>query len=332
MFCRNCGAKNREGAAYCASCGLAINAIHTQQNDAQSQNHFHEESGANVPRYEGPPFDPSLHNNMDSRKKSKAIWLWILIPVILLLLVFVAVYFFVIAPYQASERELASRSLAQLEASQSLEAEAATTTAETLATTTASETTAVTSEATTTAETTTSAPTETTTLPPTETTAAAETSTTAVETLSPQAIAVAPPVFTDYEASSTLRDTDFGTYSAHYAFDGNVNTSWVEGATDDGIGQWIEMRANEKQTVNGIRIMGGYNKTQWLFDTNHRPSLLVVQFDDGTRYELAMRDGFRVWNEFTIPTISTSSIRITIMSTIWGDDMYDTCISEIEVY
>lgn len=341
MTCNACGATNQEQAHFCANCGAKLPEI---------QPHQQPPAGAAADPQQGVPafYNPWLNpNQAPVQNQPRKVWYWILFPILgLILLVgtLTLLYFLLIRPGMVEDSQVRNRATHISEtvwtepgtALGIIEGDAQSDPQETSAppaVTSSPVQTASTSDSATVApsENTVSALTET--GPP----AAVVTETSLVTTATPSAVTVPepqyPPRFSEFEASSTLRDTDFGTYSAFYAFDGNHDTSWVEGATDDGIGEWIELRATEPQAVNGLRVMGGYNKSQWLFDTNHRPALLLIQFDDGARYELELNDGMRVWNDIRFDeTHATQTIRLTILSTYYGDDMLDTCISEIEVY
>lgn len=146
--------------------------------------------------------------------------------------------------------------------------------------------------------------------------------------------ATSAPVFTDIYASSELPgDAVTSYYGARNAIDGKTNTAWNEGAEGRGIGEWIEMSAPVKQTVSGIRIMGGYNKTNEIYYKNHRPRQVTIAFDDGSTYTGTMSDAYNQFQDMKFDEpVRTSTLRVTIDSVYEGSYYDDCCITEIEVY
>lgn len=147
------------------------------------------------------------------------------------------------------------------------------------------------------------------------------------------AVSTAPPVFSGVEASSARYYEGYGSYKADYAVDGDIDTSWVEGAEGTGEGEWIKLKADSPQLVSKVRVLGGYNKAKDLFAQNFQPAVLRVSFSDGSSYTLQCPEGYRQWAELEIPPTETSFVKITIERVYPNsiDDAYDTCISEIEV-
>ncbi len=157
------------------------------------------------------------------------------------------------------------------------------------------------------------------------------------------------PVFSTAKASSTLpKEGDDHTYEAKQVLDGNRQTCWAEGVGTDkadawnkgkttdseskkivGVGEWIELEADEMQYVSGIRIMNGYPKlideskgadSETYYYHNTRPHEITITLSDGWSTKAFLTDG----NPGTWQTVEfdaahpTTSIRITI------DSVYDT--------
>ncbi|MCX8009337.1 MAG: hypothetical protein N3A54_06625, partial [Patescibacteria group bacterium] len=66
-------------------------------------------------------------------------------------------------------------------------------------------------------------------------------------------------------------------YSPQKAFDGNINTAWVEGVEGDGIGEYIlfyvpikNSRYDSKPAKINLSIINGYAKNEHLYKINNR--------------------------------------------------------------
>lgn len=142
----------------------------------------------------------------------------------------------------------------------------------------------------------------------------------------------AAPVFTGVGASSELQaDNETRTYVAGNAVDGNLQTAWNEGSSGDGVGEWIEVTADGKQHVTGLRIAAGFQVDEGTYYNNRRPSRIQVSFDDFTNFEFDLEDIFGDYQTLTFPEPKdTASMRITIMATYAGNAYNDCCISEIQ--
>ncbi len=178
------------------------------------------------------------------------------------------------------------------------------------------------------------------------------------------------PVFSTAKASSTLpKESDDHTYEAKQVLDGNQQTCWAEGVGTDkadawskgktsdseskrivGVGEWIELDADETQYVSGIRIMNGYPKlideskdadSETYFYHNTRPHEITITLSDGWSTKAFLADGNPGnWQTVEFDTAHpTTSIRITIDSVYDTNedgsgrvDWPDTTIDEIEAF
>ncbi len=77
---------------------------------------------------------------------------------------------------------------------------------------------------------------------------------------------------------------DWGKY--HYgpdmAFDGNRETAWVEGKSDSGIGEFIELSLNRAMTIDTIAVMPGFFVARY-FKTNNRVKRLKVRAENSRK-------------------------------------------------
>lgn len=143
-------------------------------------------------------------------------------------------------------------------------------------------------------------------------------------------------------ASSALADRVKNKYAASNAHDSKLDTAWVEGKKDYGIGESITFTFDRKSldkdeyTVRGFSMANGYVKTKKLWGDNSRIKKMKV-FADGKAVaivKLADVYGFQI---VRIPEISLSrkrdtAIRLEILEIYPGSRFNDTSLSEVEFF
>ncbi len=179
-----------------------------------------------------------------------------------------------------------------------------------------------------------------------------------------QNIPQASPQVTGVEASSTLPTNEWeGKYQASNILDRDLTTAWVEGASGYGIGESIQINFDSVQALHGLRIAGGYRKTQATYTENARVTAYRLEFSDGTTMDVVMGSypadgktgdspvGVNGWETALAPEgrdwediwpgldfisfgreVMTDYVRITILDIEEGTVYEDTCITEVEVY
>lgn len=142
------------------------------------------------------------------------------------------------------------------------------------------------------------------------------------------------------KASSTLKGSE-NNYDVKNMWDININTSWAEGKSGNGIGEKITFYSKKKQGVRGIAILPGCLKSEDLFYKNSMPTKLSVQINDET-WEI---DCFNVYPRFNHADLEDSMIYFDFNKTIYtnkctvkvkevrnGTDSDDMHISEMFLY
>lgn len=151
----------------------------------------------------------------------------------------------------------------------------------------------------------------------------------AVSTGTPSAAA---PAFANVTASSELLG-DSVSHKPSFAVDGSKDTSWVEGVSGDGIGEWVMLSSSGNQSVSGIKIINGYSKSSDLYGKNNRVASVTLEFSDGSSLSFNLKDGNMDFQTLDFgKTITTSYIKVKITGVYKGSKYQDTCISEIQVY
>lgn len=134
-------------------------------------------------------------------------------------------------------------------------------------------------------------------------------------------------------ASSTLAPEGSSSYEPALAIDQDGSTAWVEGSSDAGENEWLELESDTPQRISTIQILNGYDKSNDIFYANNRIEKIRIDFSDGTYIYSTLLDGYGVISEIDLgQAIKTSSIRITIQGVYPGTRFNDTCLSEVRAF
>ena len=145
----------------------------------------------------------------------------------------------------------------------------------------------------------------------------------------------ANPFRTAYaEASSTLRPDEVTSYyGPNNAIDEVFETAWNEGATGDGIGEWVSINADGEQWARGVKIVNGYPKSNDIFYYNNRCRDVTIELSDGYVIQYTLSDSYREWQYIEFDDYhKTSYIKLTINSVYEGSKWTDTSICEMHAY
>ena len=139
-------------------------------------------------------------------------------------------------------------------------------------------------------------------------------------------------------ASSTLPDETIQgvtyNYSPSNVLDWDANTAWVDGSDGNGEGGWISLHTEDgdNAVLSFLFILAGYNSSEDIYYKNARPKDILVEFSDGSYINYQLSDAMGQLQSIPIDgPISTSYIKIKILSTYEGTTYSDVCISEIYI-
>lgn len=135
------------------------------------------------------------------------------------------------------------------------------------------------------------------------------------------------------EASSYLSESNLNlVHSPDRMLDGSLTTGWVEGASGQGIGEYVTFYFDDTYMVSGIEIYAGYHKRNDLYYKNSRPKDVYIEFADGSGESFTLDDVMSAqYIEFSNP-VATESIRLRIDSVYKGNAFEDTVITELSFY
>ncbi|MCP4136402.1 MAG: hypothetical protein GY754_35860 [bacterium] len=110
--------------------------------------------------------------------------------------------------------------------------------------------------------------------------------------------------------------------------DNNITNPWIEGKTDEGIGEYIEIQFDRVVTFDKIAVINGFNNEKW-FNKNNRIKNLILEAN-GKRQTLTLKDTIKLKEYELDDDICARSIKIIIGSIYKGTEFNDTCLSHIE--
>lgn len=134
------------------------------------------------------------------------------------------------------------------------------------------------------------------------------------------------------ESSSKLVQR-FKNYKVENVIDNNTSTSWVEGVSGDGIGQYIKFSSENTFTIDKIDIINGLSKSEKTYKNNNRIKKVTIEFSDGSKQIHELEDNNMDYQTINIGNVSTNSVKIIIEEVYTYGRVYeDTCISEVAIY
>lgn len=134
-------------------------------------------------------------------------------------------------------------------------------------------------------------------------------------------------IFESVTASSTLAG-----YPVGHVLDSNKSTGWVEGKTDDGIGESIVFEHHKPLELSKIVISNGYHKSPALYKANNRIKDLEINLSSGAFIKYTCPDDM---TPIEIPLeglTETDRIEFVIKSVYPGTTYRDTVITGISFY
>lgn len=128
-------------------------------------------------------------------------------------------------------------------------------------------------------------------------------------------------------------------YLAKNLVDGDLDTCWVAGGQNDGIGESVTFVFDEPRKITEIGITSGYVKSEKLYLANNRPCTIQLTFDDQDPVLKVLRDEFiscdnedwsYQWFALDPDMSPVQKVVLKILSVYKGTKYNDTCISEVK--
>lgn len=137
---------------------------------------------------------------------------------------------------------------------------------------------------------------------------------------------------TNVSATSSLNADNGISYGAECLTDGNLSTSWQDGADDFGLNESISFSFTTNSDSVYILFYNGNQLGEDYYYRNNRAHNIQLIVNN-KKYDIDFKDTFGA-QAVQIDGLDNSETNITIVikSVYAGTDYDDTCISEIEVY
>jgi hypothetical protein len=126
-------------------------------------------------------------------------------------------------------------------------------------------------------------------------------------------------------------------YPLVYMLDGDPKTAWVfsgTGKVEDEPARWrspytVRIEAEKPFSVDGLRLMNGYNKSVEVFQRNDRIVQVRVSLDGTPVKTTALADSMG-WHTVSLPRRRVRQVTIELTGIKRGPDK-DVCLSELEL-
>ncbi|WP_370107841.1 NADase-type glycan-binding domain-containing protein [Bradyrhizobium yuanmingense] len=135
--------------------------------------------------------------------------------------------------------------------------------------------------------------------------------------------------FETYCVSSMLKPQFGNSYGAANLFDASTGTAWVEGASGNGVGEWITIEFETVRRVRSIHVQNGYQKSRDIFANRVRQ--IRVLFSGGESQTFVLDDKLSAQLLMLRPPVSAHWMQF-IIDDVWAGNKYtDTAITKLLV-
>lgn len=115
------------------------------------------------------------------------------------------------------------------------------------------------------------------------------------------------------------------------AFDGDLKTSWQDGTTGNGVGEWLFISMDKKYNVSALTFdLGNHRSDEWYYK-NNRPSNIGILIG-GFYYSVVFPDQCKEFCVSFSQPVPADTIRFTVEGCYPGTAYNDMTIAEIGVY
>ena len=136
-----------------------------------------------------------------------------------------------------------------------------------------------------------------------------------------------PGTIKSVSATSTLKPSGNYDYKVDYLFDGSIDTSWVEGKADDGIGEGFTITLDKENTIDQFSIHNGFGVAKY-WKGNNRIRGLKISAGEAAR-TVTLADQRAAQAVKLSPPLTGTEFRFTVESVYKGSNDPDTAVAEI---
>jgi len=149
----------------------------------------------------------------------------------------------------------------------------------------------------------------------------------------------------DGVASSELVEANGTVHGADRIGDVKGDTAWCESASDDGLGEWVELwfdcGVSAEAGIGGVAVRAGYGRSERFWRQNNRvaDALLTVDVNGREEWKVEVNFDDRVDQQYVAfdrparcARGDTIRARLEILSVYQGSSYTDTCVSTMSFY
>jgi Caspase domain/F5/8 type C domain len=132
-------------------------------------------------------------------------------------------------------------------------------------------------------------------------------------------------------ASSVLPSAHGNLYGPDNLLDGNDATAWVEGSSGQGVDDYLVLEFDAPQSVSGLTIRNGYDKSADIYGKNSRAKDVELRFSTGDKLEATLKDDPAPQHMGLSRPVKAKWIQLIIRSVYPGWKYSDTAMYEVRV-
>ena len=141
--------------------------------------------------------------------------------------------------------------------------------------------------------------------------------------------ALEPVEITAVRASSTLPPSGDVTFAPDNLVDGDPRTAWIEGASSDGAGEWVELQLAEAVAVTRILLLNGYQRSERFAQYGRVTQLRLVVGETSLSADVFDVEGPQA---IDLPDpVLTEHVRLEIVASQAGTRYRAAALSAVEV-
>ncbi|MDO5418206.1 MAG: hypothetical protein Q4F29_13475 [Lachnospiraceae bacterium] len=172
-------------------------------------------------------------------------------------------------------------------------------------------------------------------------TTAANAAATAPDSSEPVVLYASQVDFSNYRKAAVLKNTVSESshvtqnsnidYTGWSAFDGQITTSWQEGAAGDGAGEYVQAAFDREYQVQMVTVRLGNHRSDSWYQKNNTPKSLIIELGS-QRFSVDFPQEKEEFAVLLPQPAEASDIRVTVGEVYPGTEYDDATIAEIGVY
>ncbi|WP_411823595.1 NADase-type glycan-binding domain-containing protein [Leptospira sp. 'Mane'] len=131
-------------------------------------------------------------------------------------------------------------------------------------------------------------------------------------------------------SSSSILEPNKKKYLPGFAMDGKLETSWVEGAKGDGIGETLTISYKSPVLFQTLAIYNGFGDPRF-WNSSNRVKKIKISTENNYEESFHLKDSLSLQKLELKKEISAKEIKLTILEIYKGTKQEDTAIAEVNL-